>query len=149
MGDTPVNLSPVAVGSGGRCGRWQAAVGDGARVPVGPIDTAGFDVDIHGINADTLVTLEGLLVSRMGVTGEQAADLIVIGDVEDLILRAWMGKRPGVGCGKRQRWEARLGDAGPAAGTGSLLSFPELIWYDLPLRKTLWASPAPGTSASS
>lgn len=97
VGDTPVNLSPVAVGSGGRCGRWQAAVGDGARVPVGPIDTAGLDMDIHGIDTDTLVTLEGLLVSRMGVTGEQAADLIVVGDVEDLILRAWTGKRPGVG----------------------------------------------------
>lgn len=38
-------------------------VGDGACVPVGPIDTAGLDMDIHGIDADTLVTLEGLLVS--------------------------------------------------------------------------------------
>lgn len=69
-------------------------------MPVGPIDTAGLDMDIHGIDADTFVTLEGLLVSRMGVTGEQAADLIVIGDVEDLILGAWTGERPGVGCSK-------------------------------------------------
>lgn len=107
VGDTPVNLSPVAIGSGGRRGRRQAAVGDGARVPVGPIDTASFDVDIHGINADTLVTLEGLLISRMGVTGEQAADLIVVSNVQDLILRACRGKRSDV----------RRGEAG-ARGQG-------------------------------
>lgn len=74
VGDTPVNLSPVAIGSGGRCSRWQAAVGDGARVPIGPVDAASLDMDIHGIDADTLITLEGLLISRMGVTGEQASD---------------------------------------------------------------------------
>lgn len=93
MGDTPVNLSSVSVGSGRRGSRWQAAIGDGACVPVGPIDTASLDVDIHGINADTLITLEGLLVSRMGVPGEQAADLIVISNVQDLVLRAWKGNR--------------------------------------------------------
>lgn len=88
MGDTSVNLSPVAIGSGGRSSRGQAAVGDGACVPVGPIDTASLDMDIHSVDADSLVTLEGLLISRMGVTGEQAADLIVISYVQDLILRA-------------------------------------------------------------
>lgn len=97
VGDTPVNLSPVAVGSGRRCSRWQAAVGDGARVPVGPIDTASLDMDIHGINADALVALECLLVSRMGVPREQAADLIVISNVQDLVLRAWRNKRSGLG----------------------------------------------------
>lgn len=70
VGDAPVNLSPVAIGSGGRRCRGQAAVGDGARVPVGPVDVASLDVDIHGIDADALVTLEGLLVSRMRVAGE-------------------------------------------------------------------------------
>lgn len=58
-------------------------------MPVGPIDTASLDMDIHGVDADSLVTLEGLLISRMGVTGEQAADLIVISYVQDLILRAF------------------------------------------------------------
>lgn len=63
VGDTSVDLPPVTVGSGGRCGRWQAAEGDGARVPVGPVDTAGLNMDVHGIDADALVTLEGLLIS--------------------------------------------------------------------------------------
>jgi hypothetical protein len=63
MGDTPVDLSPVTVRSGRRCSRWQASIGDGACVPVGPIDAASLDMDIHGINADTLITLEGLLIS--------------------------------------------------------------------------------------
>lgn len=39
-------------------------------MPVGPVDMASLDVDIHGIDADALVTLEGLLVSRMRVAGE-------------------------------------------------------------------------------
>lgn len=97
VGDAPVNLSPMAIGSGGRCSRGQAAVGDGACVPVGPVDAASLDVDIHGIDADALVTLEGLLISRMGVAGEQAADLIVVSDIQDLILRAWRDKSPDVG----------------------------------------------------
>lgn len=88
VGDTSVNLPPVSIRSGGRSGRWQAAVGDGACVPVGPIDPACLDVDIHSINANTLITLEGLLISRMWMAGEQAADLIVISDVQDLVLRA-------------------------------------------------------------
>ena len=54
-------------------------------MPVGPVDAASLDVDIHGIDADALVTLEGLLISRMGVAGEQAADLIVVSDIQDLI----------------------------------------------------------------
>lgn len=62
VGDTPVNLSPMPIGSGRRRSRWQAAEGDGARVPVGPVDAASLDVDIHGIDADALITLEGLLV---------------------------------------------------------------------------------------
>ena len=62
MGDTPVDLPPVAVGSGRRGGRGQAPVGDWARVPVSPVDTAGLDMDIHGIYADTLIALECLLV---------------------------------------------------------------------------------------
>lgn len=62
VGDTPVDLSPVAIGSSGRRGGGQAPVGDGARVPVGPVDAAGLDVDIHGVDADALVALEGLLV---------------------------------------------------------------------------------------
>ena len=62
VGDAPVNLSPVAIGSGGWCSRGQAAVGDGACVPVGPVDAASLDMDIHGIDADALVTLEGLLI---------------------------------------------------------------------------------------
>ena len=66
-------------------------------MPVGPVDAASLDVDIHGIDADALVTLEGLLISRMGVAGEQAAYLIVVSDIQDLILRAWRDKSPDVG----------------------------------------------------
>lgn len=112
VGDTSVNLSPVAIGSSGRRGRGQAAVGDGARVPVGPIDTASLDVDVHGIDAHSLVTLEGLLVSRVRVTGEQAADLIVVSNVQDLIFRAWRGERSDVRCGERKGQEARSGRQG-------------------------------------
>lgn len=81
-------------------------------MPVGPIDTASLDMDIHGIDADALITLEGLLISRMGVAGEQAADLIVVGDVEDLILRACRGKRPAVGSGEPGSGEAEAGGRG-------------------------------------
>lgn len=62
VGDAPVNLSPVTIGSGGRRSGGQAAVGDGARVPVGPVDAARLDVHIHGVDADALIALEGLLV---------------------------------------------------------------------------------------
>lgn len=69
-------------------------------MPVGPVDVASLDVDIHGVDADALVTLEGLLVSRMRVAGEQAADLVVVSNVQDLILRAWRDKSPDVGGGE-------------------------------------------------
>lgn len=62
VGDTPVDLPPVTVGSGRRGSRWQAPVGDGACVPISPVDTASLDMDIHGVYADTLVALEGLLI---------------------------------------------------------------------------------------
>lgn len=65
-------------------------------MPVGPVDTAGLDVNIHGVYSDALVALEGLLVGRVGVPGEQAADLIVIGNVKDLVLGACQSQRPPV-----------------------------------------------------
>lgn len=133
VGDTSVNLSPVAIGSSGRRGRGQAAVGDGARVPVGPIDTASLDVDVHGVDAHSLVTLEGLLVSRVRVTGEQAADLIVISNVQDLIFRAWRGERSDVRCGERQGQEARPGRQGWGAVGPSLgRNVPETCSYTQP-----------------
>lgn len=73
-------------------------------MPVGPVDAASLDMDIHGIDADALVTLEGLLISRMGVAGEQAADLIVVSNIQDLILRAWRDKSPDVGRGESAGW---------------------------------------------
>lgn len=87
MGDATIDLAPVAVGSGGggRGGR-QLAVRDPARVPVGPVDFVALDVDVHGIDAHVLVTLEGRLVGRVGVEGVHAPDLVVIRDVEDLVL---------------------------------------------------------------
>lgn len=93
VSDAPVDLPPVTVGSGRRCSGWQAPIGDRARVPVGPVDTAGLDVNIHGVYADALIALEGLLVGRVGVPGEQAADLIVISNVEDLVLGACQRQR--------------------------------------------------------
>lgn len=81
MGDTTVELPPVTVGSGRRSSWWQAPIGDCACVPVSPVDAACLDVDIHGIYSDTLITLEGLLVGRLRVPREQAANLVVISNV--------------------------------------------------------------------
>lgn len=103
VSDAPVDLPPVTVGSGRRCSRWQAPIGDRARVPVGPVDTAGLDVNIHGVYPDALIALEGLLVGRVGVPGEQATDLIVISNVKDLVLGACQSQRPPV------RWAWKVG----------------------------------------
>lgn len=53
-------------------------------MPVGPEDAVGLDVQVHGVDAHVGVTLERLLVHPVGHTGVQAANLVVISDVEHL-----------------------------------------------------------------
>lgn len=88
VGDPALALPPAAVGiggGGGGGGRARELVGgDAARVPVGPEDAVGLDVQVHGVDTHAGVALEGLLVAPVGHPGVQAADLVVVSDVEDL-----------------------------------------------------------------
>ena len=74
----------VVVGRGGAGG--QVVGGDAARVPVGPVDFVGFDVHVHGVDAHVGVSLEDLLVPPAGHPGVQAADLVIVRDVQHLTL---------------------------------------------------------------
>ena len=62
-------------------------------MPVGPEDLVGLDVQVHGVDADVGVALERLLVQPVGPAGVQAADLVVICDVEHLpvAVEIWNG----------------------------------------------------------
>ena len=64
-------------------------------MPVGPEDAVGLDVQVHGVDAHAGVALERLLVAPVGHTGVQAADLVVVGDVQDLpaAVHTWGGGR--------------------------------------------------------
>lgn len=73
----------VAVGRGGGRG-GQVVGGDASRVPVGPVDAVGLDVQVHGVDAHVGVPLEDLLVAPVGHGRVQAADLVVVCDVQDL-----------------------------------------------------------------
>lgn len=85
VGDPAGALTAVALGVGGRRRRPRELVGgDAAGVPVGPEDAVGLDVQVHGVDADAGVALEGLLVAPAGHPGVQAADLVVVGDVKNL-----------------------------------------------------------------
>lgn len=53
-------------------------------MPVGPEDAVGFDMQVHRIDTHTGIALEGLLIMPVGHAGVQAADFIVVGDVENL-----------------------------------------------------------------
>lgn len=53
-------------------------------MPVCPEDTVGFDVEVHGIDANTGVALEGLLIAPVGHARVKATDFIVISNVEYL-----------------------------------------------------------------
>lgn len=76
----------VGVGGGRQSGLSREFVGgDAARVPVGPKDAVGLHVQVHRIDAHAGVALEGLLVAPVGHSGVQTADLVVIGDVENLL----------------------------------------------------------------
>lgn len=71
--------------------------GDAAGVPIGPKDAVELDVQVHRINSNAGVALEGLLVAPVGHAGVQAADLVIVSDVEDLptAVNVWMEKRRG------------------------------------------------------
>lgn len=60
-------------------------------MPVGPEDAVGFDVQVHRINANAGIALEGLLIAPVGHARVQAADFIVVGYVENLptAVHAW------------------------------------------------------------
>lgn len=75
-------LVVVVGGGGGWSGKFVG--GDASRVPVCPEDTVGFDVEVHGVDANAGVALEGLLVAPVGHPRVQATDFIVVSNVEDL-----------------------------------------------------------------
>ena len=81
----------VVVRGGG--GRRQIIRRNPPCVPVGPVDAVGLDVQVHGVNAHVGVALEDLLVAPVRHRRVQAADLIVISDVEHL---SWSWGRTGV-----------------------------------------------------
>lgn len=55
-------------------------------MPVRPVYAICLDVDVHGVDAHVSIALENLLVAPVWYGGIQAADFIVIGDVEKLPL---------------------------------------------------------------
>ena len=87
----PVRVGGGAGGAGGGGASGQLVVGDAPRVPVGPEDAVGLDVQVHGVDAHVGVALERLLVAPVGHAGVQAADLVVVGDVQHLsaAVEAW------------------------------------------------------------
>lgn len=68
-------------------------------MPVGPKDAVGLHVHVHRIDSNAGVTLEGLLIAPVWHAGVQAADLIIVGYVEDLpaAVYVWKAKRCGHG----------------------------------------------------
>lgn len=55
-------------------------------MPVGPVDAICLDMDVHGVDAHVSVALENLLVTPVGRGRVQAADFIVVSDVQKLSL---------------------------------------------------------------
>lgn len=55
-------------------------------MPVRPVYAICLDVDVHGVDAHVSIALENLLVAPVWYGRVQAADFIVIGDVEKLSL---------------------------------------------------------------
>lgn len=55
-------------------------------MPVGPVDAVCLDVDVHGVDAHVSIALENLLITPVRYGRVQAADLIVIGDIQKLPL---------------------------------------------------------------
>lgn len=53
-------------------------------MPVGPEDAVGLNMQVHCINAHTGIPLEGLLVAPVRHGRVQAADFIIVSDVENL-----------------------------------------------------------------
>lgn len=72
----------VAIGGGG--GRGQIIGRNAACVPVCPVNAVRLDMQVHGIDTHVGITLEDLLIAPVWHGGVQAADLIVVSDVEHL-----------------------------------------------------------------
>ena len=81
-----VSLSTVAIVIGGKGGGRQIVRRNAPSVPVGPVDAICLDVDVHGVNAHISIALENLLVPPVRYGRVQAADFIVIGDIQKLSL---------------------------------------------------------------
>lgn len=81
-----VGLSTVAIVVGRERGGRQIVGGNAPRVPVGPVDAICLDVDVHGVDAHVSIALEDLLVAPVRYGRVQAADFIVIGDIQKLSL---------------------------------------------------------------
>lgn len=55
-------------------------------MPVRPVDAVCLDVDVHGVDAHVSIALENLLVTPVRYGRVQAADFIVVGDIQKLSL---------------------------------------------------------------
>lgn len=77
-------MPSVAIAVGGGVGGRQIKGRNAPRVPVCPVNAIGLDMKVHGVNAHVSITLEDLLIAPVGYGRVQAADLIVVGDVQDL-----------------------------------------------------------------
>lgn len=81
-----VGLSTVAIAVGRERGGRQIVGRNAPRVPVGPVDAICLDVDVHGVDAHVSIALENLLITPVWYGRVQAADFIVIGDIQKLSL---------------------------------------------------------------
>lgn len=86
VGDPGVTLASITVAIRRRGGGGQIIGRDAPGVPICPINTVCLDMQVHGINAYVGITLEYLLVAPVWHERVQAADLIIISNVEHLSL---------------------------------------------------------------
>lgn len=80
--DPGVGLSSIPIVVGRERGGGQIVGGNAPRVPVRPINAVCLDVDVHGVDAHVSIALENLLVTPVRYGRVQAADFIVVGDIQ-------------------------------------------------------------------
>lgn len=89
VGDPGLGLASVTVAIRGGGGRGQIIGGNAPRVPVCPVNAVRLDVQVHGVNAHIGVALEDLLITPVWHGRVQAADLIVVSNIQHLSL-SWL-----------------------------------------------------------
>lgn len=94
VGDPALVLASVLGGVGRRRGRPRKIIrGNAAGVPVGPKDVVRLDVQIHGIDSDARVALKDLLIAPVWHPRIQAADFIIVSNVENLLAAVHICKK--------------------------------------------------------